>query len=614
MLGEATFFSGSEDGDLPTMKGAISRLPATASLPTMTIPTISPPREKLESLLKEGDRLLRTTKTVLINKPKVGGAKLDGFLRSWKAQKLQREHGNVATTSIEQSTIKRALLMRLPSEIASVEPKISADNSPGDDLEIILTEKGGSRVGSASRSLLLIRQNIAPKVKTSSIDKLNSDLNNRIRQQQAKTEDERRREAVIAERLRREALLKQQVQEEEEAEVGFSDSSNIDSMSMGEEGTEEEIPTVTRESRFIHSDEETDGLHQIQPDFAQLPKKPKKSAIFAPEEDDDVDDLANLDKFDAKNNLTQILSGKFVDERSDSDAEPEESQDNIEALEAGELETNDTSGKIAFFDDEAEDEDSEVSADELDEESIARELQESAFVDDERDSGLDEANHMVIHRKLQNEADQYETDFFMNRFAPDSVLRETGTFGELKRKYTAVENAEYDEGKLDRVLYTTDNLEKAASMFGRAPNYSILPGISHPAFLQLLENDKLSSEYHVSDDDNSECDPDYSVDQEDTPLNTAVIAETEEFTFGYEAIGYSSFARVEDHSLTMFKTKNDFASDPAMRQRLAALTKENTDQKASRGAELKRKVTTFETVSSRPVLPKDKVMSKTKQK
>jgi hypothetical protein len=627
---------------LPDMQEFLSaKLPATESLPSYTASISRPPREKLTTVLKASERLIRETRHYKLPQPEEQGEgrkrrRLDSFVISLREERLGRR-------VIAEATPKRGskLLAAIPAAVLARKPKLSNDNSPTDPIDVIISDQQG-KSDLKTRKTRVIKMKMAPKLKKASIVTLNEQLDVKIKQQLNLTRGERQRQKDEAKQRQLERYKRQQEEmeqdefgeEEEEDDFDERDLSEGDlgkgdlgkgDLGKGDLGkgdpegglvkrdlqSDEQMEHVKGDikRRLLISDDE-DVMEIL--DFDKLTTapvalivKPKSRAIILDEEqeqedDDDDDDEEGLghligtddeevspSKVEYNSGLTQMLSGNF--------AESDDGQ-NIGTM----MQVDDNSGsedekgfeKVfkarpkgeGFFDEEAEDEDSEISADDIDEEAIAKELQESAFLNDEEDiTELDGSDQLAIHRQIQLAQDATEMEMFMNRFVPDKVLREMGPMADMRQKYA--DPCGEDERPTKSNIGRVKVIEAAASK-------------SHPDFLKLIEQDMLISESDVETEEVSEAsDLDGEGDKGRSESHHYQLSET---------LLTSSMVITSTHSATLHRRALFSIADDGLKARLLATGKEKDDLPT----EQKRNRTTFETVSSRPVIAKEKMAFK----
>jgi hypothetical protein len=459
------------------------------------------------------------------------------------------------------------------------------------DLEIVVGDAQKHLL--QARSTRMLRQSIAPKVKRASIMKLNEELEVKIKEQHALVVDERRTGKALLQQESVERKRREQQASDDEfgiSEEGEEREGEIENQTKATD-QEEKVHLVTR---LIDSDDED---IVAQPDFRMKTMPPKKKVTFS----DDEELLAHLIEADSpeKDNsfqgLTQILSGQFANETAEEPILEEEQP--LESLESGSDQEADTvnRGTTGLIDFEAEDEDSEVSADEIDEDAIAKELQECAFLDDEAASDeMDDSEQFILHRQLKAEEEAAEMEMFMNRFVPDDVLRETGAYAEMRKKYADNDD---DDG------IGLQGMAGSKSKYGQIRVHNADQAQSHPDFLKLLDQDRLSTGSEPETED-SECGPELGEFDNESELCKNMNPD-----LGLMDSLLTSSMIINTLTPTSNAKRLHIAIvDEELRARLSAKEKEKDDNQPT--ADTKRNRTTFETVSSRPVIVKEKMGKK----
>lgn len=521
----------------------------------------------------------------------------------------------------------------LPASILTRRPKLSTDNAPHCDVEIIVGESAG-KTPSVSRSLQMVRKSVAPKFKKASISKLNEELDVKIQRQLHASQDERKREREQKAARQREC----EAAEEAEDEFGESDGDlTAGDGSLGGDFDDQDW-TPTLPTRIESEADEADRV-EVAAGGAGCPAILDKSRLFRPRvrvesesesqsgpasgsesgsgPESDEDALRNLIEPDEpgllvfEDHLTQMLSGRFP-------SSPREEQDEEAAIDAEDPDpTTEEEGRQAepreysakgLIEEEAEDEDSDVSVDDVDEEAIARELQESAFLNDEEEEGEGEGSsprdvteQLVVHRRMLEEREAEEMEMFMNRFVPDEVLRETGVYAEIRKKYAEVEDSAAE--LRSAVRGRADGAGGGVSAFGRVKGFDIAPAQSHPEFLKLLEQDRPSSETEpetelTSLDEGGVDEECLDRDESRLPADSLI-----------ESLLVTSSAVIRQHSsLTVGGKRTHFSiEDELLRSRLVVASREKED---AAPADSKRGRTTFAAVSARPVIAKERMGKK----
>ncbi|PJF17494.1 hypothetical protein PSACC_02691 [Paramicrosporidium saccamoebae] len=550
---------------------ATDSLPATTSLPSLTVKT---PKEKLTTVLKESERLLRNTRPELAQTSVT--RRLDTFIQSLKEETKEKQ----VVKELESPWVSQ-----LPEHVLARRPRLSADNEPGDRLEIV--------IGDAQKHLLqakstrILRQSIAPKVKRASIIKLNEELEVKIKEQHALVVDERQAEKRLLQQ--KSAERANQERQESDDEFGISEKEDEVEAEINEKVYQEE--RVNLVTRLIHSDDEE---IIAQPDFRMATAPPRRKVALSSDDDEEEEeellnhliDGGSPEKDNSFQGLTQILSGQFANEPADEPATEEEQHTELGSDQESETMNKGTTGLIDF---EAEDEDSEVSADEIDEDAIARELQECAFLDDGAASDeMDDSEQFILHRQLKAEEEAAEMEMFMNRFVPDDVLRETGAYAELRKKYA--DNDEDGTG--------LQGMAGSKSKYGQIRVHTADQAQSHPDFLKLLDQDRLST----GSEPETEMDSETELEEYDDESCEKIIPD-----LGHMDSLLTSSMTINTLTPTS-KAKRMYISvdDEELRARL--LVKEKDDNQPA--LDTKRNRTTFETVSSRPVIAKEKMGKK----
>lgn len=612
--------SDSDDESIPNYATIMGRLPDTASLPSLSASvepaTTRRPREKLASVLKASERLLRKTLPDL-PRPDAPFRKLDSFIMSLKEDRL-RKH-TIKEASHPQPSRLHSLF---PPGTLGRRPTLSADNSPLDMMEIVVGSQT-EEPHSTSRSVQMVRKSIAPKLKRASIAKLNEDLDVRIQQQLDLDKDKGRREKTRKDALAQECKERLQKEWNVDDEFGISEEDDAVKEDPGMFEQQDLEPRILAKATRIESDEEDpmDGLPPTLKTYSRSKTRPQLKSDS--EQDDALDTLLAPEHpvtIRLEDGLTQLLSGQFpsLSETQETDEEELEADlvsDTTEDSKLGDFKygvDRNHSREYEFneggysaknlIEEEAEDEDSDVSADDIDEEAIAKELRESAFLNDEMDEDESQANpsdQLAIHRQLLEEQDVEEMEMFMNRFVPDEVLRKTGVYAELCTKYADNDDmAAETAGKAKKS--SSDGTSVGVSAFGKVKGHAIAPTRSHPEFLKLLEQDRLSSETEPetelttasepSDDGEGEGDGDGDGMLTDGPRDSLLFTSSV----------------IHHHSALVIGKRMRFSiNDELLKVRLTSTMKEKED---SAPVDSKRtRTTTFETVSARPVIVKEKM-------
>ena len=506
--------------DLPTMNEAIcmSILPNTASLPPFTAHSDSvmrKPKEKLSTVLKQSERLLReaaqqmaTSKRKTVNR---GGVerkgKLESFIMSLRDDKLKRQTVDGPPSSLSKL---------LPAKLNGIKPHLSMDNGPSDLLEIVVDDDDRSGQGRRGRPANILRRAVAPKMKKLSTLIRCEMLDKKIREQQ----ERERNGARLKEEKRTVSFEKDEAIED--YVFGYSDHDENEGESESESECNDENDMLNSPAskmrttgRIVDSDDENDlnGISGTrQPDFRV--EGIKDDIIESDDnENGNVDNAVKeasqpvIQIADIMDDLSLMLSGKFPDKDHYPEEESEKDgkqaplpNDPLDKDEGDNEDDADQFGHVGgFLDEEAEDEDSNVSADEIDEEAIEEELRESGFLVNEREQDDDDDNteadangtQSMLYREIQQIEEEREMEMFMNRFVPDKVLKEQGIHVELRKKYRDSFN---DNGKIDQTAASVGIMGRRSTfgLLGSKRLADVEASQSHPDFLKLLEQDRLS--------------------------------------------------------------------------------------------------------------------------
>lgn len=692
MLGTASRkVSGPPDDSASLFEG----LPATATLPSLTIDAdpllataprmiVKRPRERLATVLRQADRLLREHERVRdhdhrLQKPKVPArqGRMEAFIMSLKDETIaKRQQRSIIS---ESDKMKRRLADLVPTEVLLRRPKLSADNLPGDAFEILRGEDGGSAAqtgkGGDSRyaqgkSSRVTPRAVAPKLKPASIAKLNVELDRKIREQHERDQQGRKRVNSRS----RDSIDAEEVDTEGGDEFGEADEGEV--RNEGEMAAFEasDLPELTaiEHMPLLPSEDELGGRSVNQPDFG----KRRRPRLSLKDEDDDSgeDPLYALDTTTAADSdvrpmeldnaqLSLMLSGQFADKTQGQESEEkdvpssreddgeEQEEDDGAATEGEEGLTEKTmighhysvdertlARGGGFFEEEAEDEDSQVSADDIDEEAIARDLQASRFLvdttEDEDDYGesgptLRDSQRIALHRQFIKAEEEEEMQMFMNRFVPEKVLREQGIYAEIRRKYQLDADGPYDDegdaeeqGRSGRMPN-----ERTKSKFGILPTTITRDGgaQSHPEFLKLIEQDRLSNDEEAEDE--GEEGSDQSGQDE---IEEGACSQQDESLFTMIKVNTSMESTIntllEDSSVVIstISTASISASSASRKTGAArgfirpdeSLCGRLMSEHQADGAPTvtqKGNGRTFETVSSRPKISNEKILSKSKK-
>lgn len=619
------------------------------------------PREKLVTVLKESERLLRNARPPTLAKAQAP-RRLDNFLLSLREQ---REH---ATTAQEASQSAHArLLSLLPQEVVQLKPRLSADFSPQDGLEIILgddAKPGGGRQpngdgGGNSRSRQIVRKAIAPRLKKASIVKLNEQLDAQIQRQRQQAQEGRRSSAsqVVTKEMQqpREASSEDEFGLEEEqvltdaasedSELYVEPQESLDAPLVGSPKALQKSPRHWKRLSQRHGTESSDPEGDNGQESKQPPSTMPRRAILMPSESEDEDATGMGSEGENDSESEDNLLDQLIDDGQDSDASNldlpmrriEVEKKDIDLMLSGNFAPDpDTKSKSVvhggdfamgggLIDEEAEDEDSQVSADEIDEEAIAKELQESAFVNDDEDDLGEEESQLALLKQMRDAEEAAELEMFMNRFVPDELLREMGPLGELRKKYADREGADGDY-EYDGEVMTGDRGGETAAMprstFGQVSGFAVQAHTgSHPAFLKLLEQDRLSSETEPETEDSQGEDYD-GEEQDDRPgdrhaplspnnddanavdglVGDSIIMSFELCTTETVSISTREKRRTAQHCFVLDRVDESLLGRLNSTATAGGPNRDEADA-ASGG---KRPRTTFETISARPVLPNDR--------
>lgn len=672
-------------------------LPATATLPSLTIDAdpslvtapkcvVTRPREKLVTVLRKADRLLREHERArdhdLLQKSRLPAkrGRMEAFIMSLKEETIKKsQQRNIRS---ESDRMKRRLADLVPTEVLSRRPKLSTDNLPGNELEIVFEEDGDSAQAGKSGDSRNVQvkpsrvtpRAVAPKLKPASIAKLNAELDRKIKEQHAHDQP-RRKQARPMNSRSRDSIDKEDVDTEGGDEFGEADEGELrtEEETAFEAGDLPELAAI--EQMPLLSDNEVGGRPVGQLDFGKR-RRPRLSFKDEHEHDTSEDDpLYALDAAEATGEdvktmnledaqLSLMLSGQFVNKaqgeesdrdilRSTGDEDERGEYDDDDDEEEGEGEEGLTEKIVTefhsgvdmktslrgggFFEEEAEDEDSQVSADDIDEEAIARDLKASRFLADntddedgasEGDPTLRDSQRVALYRQLMEAEEEEEMQMFINRFVPDEVLREQGVYAELRRKYQSTTDCPHDESDWEDRDRSRGGLSQGAkSKFGILSTISESERAhSHPEFLKLIEQDRLSNDDEEESEEQSDRNHDHS-DQDEMEKGEYIRQDEDLPTMGRTICMESTMnTLLENSSVVISAISAVSALIPAGRKTGAARGFVRPDEslcnrlmggdhQADGTSVVTRKANarTFETVSSRPKISKEKILSKSKK-
>lgn len=567
-----------EEDELPRMDHAIrnlarfssgdSNLPSTNSLPDFTAKepsttTVKKPREKLTTVLRQGDRLIRSCLHPKEQTAQPNGIrKLDRFIHSLVEDKKKKDLVRAVLEGRDSTSSAGRLSRLVPADILKKRPRLSTDNAPGDAFEIILDEEGDKHANRTSnKSLQLVRKSIAPKIKKASITKLNEQLDERIKLQAQMVQREREKKIEMDTTA---------VQPDSD-EFGVSDADVIDEENNVDDcELDFKVKILNRKINGTRRRAIIDDSHDD-------------------EEDDNEDHLENLVDHGDDSERSTVDGSDNEDESLDNTDDKVNNIDNDDAEDADDGRLKFSRGAFNLIDEEAEDEDSEVSVDDIDEEAISKELKESAFITSGSDAEdeQDAANQLAIHRQIRDAEDEEDMEMFMNRFIPDEALRELGAFAEMRKKYSAVED-DKDHPRL-------------CSTFGNLKGLEIDTAYqSHPDFLKLLDQDRLSSETEPETETSASAIEEDDYNDEEA---TGYLGE-DDGTNLIENLIKDDSCRINSTVISSYPPvrRPQFSMDANLKDRLfaAGALKEDGPIESKKGR------TTFETISSRPVINKEK--------